>query len=591
MLAIALVLPAAASADLVSVTKDPPTRRCVPIQPGVYGSTGAYCLLKDRLGNKYLSVSPHLLSVGSVGTITVYSDYHFGFTPQQALPHHETCEGGWAPYTLSCGSDINSPLVRKADDNIPDDSPRLVGAVGIQMLYGEAGADSTGWIPHGSWSDNTLDSYSIHFKVVSVQSEVLNKWVVMQSGYEAEDYFAVVAGSADLTGHVRDHRGRPLAGVTVEGTSAAGQSGQVKTDADGYYSYKGLPYGTWTIKPLTSGKTDRERYDPVSRTLDMSSGGAVTADFTMANGDEVKVSSPEPAGGGFGYQMISGLWWTTAPANGSWSAPMTVQVKNARDDPVKDQVIAVRSFVWEGAGVGGPPRAVLCDDSGRRVYPGEGFERITNADGKITFTVRFGTDAGSYRFTAAEKDDAGKFDLGRVWQRIEGTSPDYKAIRTLLTGKDAPGPAQSAAAVQEGLADFLLGVRARAGTGAPDAGEFGPIRAVKNGKLSGAIVFYPAGNPGPLYAHLNGRAPLPGGYAAVVLPIAQDVITREWGTFRGNPANPLDRGLVGLADWEAAHGPASAGYINPHPDQGSAYFGYPYPPRLDRRGTGDRHPL
>lgn len=89
----------------------------------------------------------------------------------------------------------------------------------------------------------------------------------------------------------------------------------------------------------------------------------------------------------------------------------------------------------------------------------------------------------------------------------------------------------------------------------------------------------PRHRDGPLYAHPANGAPLPGGYNAVVLPIARDGITRDWMATPATPADHIDRDVATLSDWEAVHGAATGGYLQAHRGQGTAFFGYPYPAR------------
>src|SRR5262245_31267530 len=62
------------------------------------------------------------------------------------------------------------------------------------------------------------------------------------------------AGTADISGTVRDSTGAVLPGVTVEISNAAsGQSRQIITDGDGAYVAPLLPLGEYTIRAELPG--------------------------------------------------------------------------------------------------------------------------------------------------------------------------------------------------------------------------------------------------------------------------------------------------------------------------------------------------
>ena len=371
-----------------------------------------------------------------------------------------------------------------------------------------------------------------------------------------------------IAGLVSDHRGKPLSGVVAE----AGTKSRDTTGKDGSYEIK-VSTGTYTVHPVLGGKTDRERYQPASKTVKVTS-GKVQANFKLVAADEVSLTSkPEATNLQPGYQLHQGLWWTIAPPSGTWRVPVTGKVENGRGDPVADESLTVREPTWLVAprAPESGPRAIVCDDVWQRLEPGA--KRQTDDSGEIHFTVLTGTDIASFGLTVAESADAGFFDLGRFGQVGSIGSADPKPLLTgqvPRVGKLPPDSPSLAAAQQAGL-NWLLAARYGTGTGGFGAGDFGPIRSA-DGK-AGAIIFYPEHDPGPLRNYFAGTssAALSIRYTTWVLPITQSPpVAGPWNVRPGE--------LQSLSAWETAHGKPQAGYVAPHAGESLAYFGYPYPP-------------
>ena len=79
----------------------------------------------------------------------------------------------------------------------------------------------------------------------------------------------------NLSGHIVDYKGAPMAGVTV--TFAGDKSATTKTDAQGVYIFKYLEAGgAYQITPSKAFY----RFDPPARTWSNLSGSWASADFT-----------------------------------------------------------------------------------------------------------------------------------------------------------------------------------------------------------------------------------------------------------------------------------------------------------------------
>lgn len=242
---------------------------------------------------------------------------------------------------------------------------------------------------------------------------------------------------------------------------------------------------------------------------------------------------------------------------------------------------------------------LICDDVWRRVYPGAGFERSTDADGKIDFAVWFGSELGNWWLNGRETHDptsvTGVLRVAQVGGVIQ---PDNEQIVANLSGggffgvgSEAPLSAPTLGAEQENLLSWLLNFRAdQAGGGSGSQsplGDFGPIHSADGSQ--GAIVFYPAGSPGPLRAHLETGAPLPAGYQTRVIAFKRVVILgiTKWSAQLASEPE----GLMSLQAWEGQSGPARAGYASARSGGELPSFGGPYPPpasAADARAAFDR---
>lgn len=397
----------------------------------------------------------------------------------------------------------------------------------------------------------------------------------------------VTGGKVVIQGHVRDHRGDPLGGVKVDALSTTGGKRQSDlTDAKGLYRIE-APAGAYVVVPQRSGRTDRERYAPVSRRV-QGDATTVTADFTLAAADELTVRTDSTV-------PVQGIYSTLVAASGGVFEYGSATLRNGRDDPVAGERVKFDPAYWDVAPPGSPdPNVLVCDDVWRRVYPGATFERFTGPDGQIDFSVWFGSDRGNWWLKGREARDTALTGVLRVGQVGGVLGPDNEAIIGALGNPFAGGgpllTGPSLDATQETILDWLLKERESSAKGAQfPMGDFGPFRSADG--RSGGIVFYPSGNPGPLRAHLLTGAPLPGGYETRVIAIRPFFIVG--GTTWVAQLSSGPAGLMSLQQWENVEfrTKAVAGYATPRTGERLAWFGGPYPPssaNTDARRAFDR---
>ena len=369
-----------------------------------------------------------------------------------------------------------------------------------------------------------------------------------------------------VEGHVRDHRGQALGGVSVEAVAIeGGKRSTATTDTGGAYRLE-LSAGAYNVRPVLTRKTDRERYTPPVAYFERAT-GTVTEDFQLAPGDGLDLST-------LSSRLIAGLWWTTVTASGSAQVDAAARIENGRGDPVAEEPVTVDAPYWDVAPTGSSaPEVVICDDSWQRVYPSGGFEQTTNADGTIGFHMFFGGVLGNFYLHAREKQDVTVFDVERFGQLGQVGTVDHDEILMALKTNQGYGPAptnaKTAAQLQEGLIAWLLARRAGivGPAGLSPMGEFAPIK--NSAGTIAAIVFYPAGDPLPLRAHLLTGAPLPAGYQTRVLRIT---------SLGPLGAGPILNGLPTLGDWERSFGAARYGFLSPRGNANLVFLGFPYPP-------------
>lgn len=393
------------------------------------------------------------------------------------------------------------------------------------------------------------------------------------------------APEADLEGLVVDEDGVPQGGVEVLARrSAPAKTYRRRTNAAGAYAFS-LPAGTYTVAPTSV--PGGPAFQPASRRVQLSSDLA-GIDFVRRH-DELELRTSSTA-------FFEGVDWTRLEATGAAVEAGFARLENLRGEPRTGQLVRVDPPYWDGRfGLPGP-RLVMCDAGRRRVYPGDGFERFTDGAGRVDFTVYFGGEPGNWLMSARESADVRAFDVLRVAQLGAPTGPDKGIIDTLQQssklGIKAPLAAGSLPALQAGLLEWLL-VYGRDGIIAalPRAGAFAPIRNAAGSQ--GGILFYPAGDPEAVRAHLERGAPLPAPstfvipFKRVVLPypsLTKPLKTIWYADFGGTPwtdptqGPPGGRDVPTLAQWEGDNGPARLGYAPAQPGEELAWLGAPAPP-------------
>lgn len=116
----------------------------------------------------------------------------------------------------------------------------------------------------------------------------LSRRVTLNGGDLANINFTAVAGYS-ISGTVTSNTGAPLANVTVKRNGAA-QSGTVSapisvtTDANGIYSFAGLPSATYTITPVLTNA----QFTPISRTVTLNTSSVENVNFTGVTGFAIK---------------------------------------------------------------------------------------------------------------------------------------------------------------------------------------------------------------------------------------------------------------------------------------------------------------
>ena len=109
--------------------------------------------------------------------------------------------------------------------------------------------------------------------------------VTVNGGDLANVSFAAVPGFS-ISGRITTTGGTPLANVTVKrnGTTVAPAPVSVTTDADGNYSFAGLPSANYTITPVLTNA----QFTPVVRTVTLRTTNIENVDFTGISGFSIK---------------------------------------------------------------------------------------------------------------------------------------------------------------------------------------------------------------------------------------------------------------------------------------------------------------
>lgn len=187
-------------------------------------------------------------------------------------------------------------------------------------------------------------------------------------------------GTFELSGTVRSVDGKPIPGesVTAGGNSTA-------TGPDGHYAFA-LPQGSYTVTPASRKGGP---FVPRQRTVNLS-GDTRSVDFQQGH-DQVTLSA-DPS---------------SVSANGIGVLTVTATDRDSAGNPVANQPLQIEPpATYDQPGI-------YCDASGRLVSPtvlSSGFvlpthfNRLTDSNGQVKFTVFLGTIAGVLRIDAGEPD-------------------------------------------------------------------------------------------------------------------------------------------------------------------------------------------
>ncbi len=394
--------------------------------------------------------------------------------------------------------------------------------------------------------------------------------------------------TADLAGVVVDDSGIPVTNLEMLATGDK-KTYTTMTDASGAYFFS-LPADTYNVRPHTT--PGGAAFEPAKRKVPLSDD--VTEVNFVRRHDELELRTASTA-------PFEGVPWTRVQATGAVVNAGSARLTNARGEPRAGQSVTIDAPYWDGHPPGADPRVVICDAKWNRVYPGAGFERTTDDSGRVDFTTFFGSELGLWWLHGRETADVRAFGVLPVGQLGSIAGPDQRIIDTIQQSRKlglpaAPLAGSSLSQVQAGLLEWLLAhwTYGPLGGSVAETGAFAPIRNASG--TAAAIVFYPAGDPGPLRSHLEAGTPLPYPSYAFVIPFKHvalpfpsltSPVKHIWyadfggGTWSdASKEPPYGKSAMTLGQWEGTNGPARLGYAKARSNEGLAYLGYPYPPPL-----------
>jgi len=178
-----------------------------------------------------------------------------------------------------------------------------------------------------------------------------NRDVRIVDGEVVNVNFTALEG-ASIRGRITDSAGAPLPGITVR-RNGTGRPLSQQTDAKGFYSFSGLPAGTYTITPEKEGFG----FTPQSRQVRLDTENVLNADFIGVVGYFIKGRITTSGGQPVANVRVarSGSVFTTTNANGEYLLN-TVPNGNIYVTPSRQGfnfTPATRLIVVNGAGVTG----------------------------------------------------------------------------------------------------------------------------------------------------------------------------------------------------------------------------------------------
>ncbi|MFI4984531.1 MAG: hypothetical protein ACHQAV_00915 [Solirubrobacterales bacterium] len=355
-------------------------------------------------------------------------------------------------------------------------------------------------------SEDTSCVWEVSKKAPTTQYTIMTVGITSNQGTGiSKDYYAIIGKDQfELAGHIKDDAGKPVPGVRVDISGPRHVS--VTTDATGLYNAI-LRKGTYRVTPSLTSEIFRPESASTFLIQDR------TVDFKLAPDIHEVTLKPDQG---------------SLQASGSGVDGITITDKDAHGEPVTGQTVKIE-----------PPLtydipALICDDSGRLVYPsmfsdgslfGGSFQRITDGAGQIHLTTFFGTVPGEWLIEAGEPE-APFSQRGHLFVTIDqaggpATLPFYLASLLIAAGNSTLANFQQAA--QRNVLQWLGEIKTGAGPGAGALNGIGfvPIHATDPAGFAQAGVVLFAENPGVrqrVFDYLSGRtsAPPPDTEAVVI---------------------------------------------------------------------------
>jgi subtilisin family serine protease/subtilisin-like proprotein convertase family protein len=312
-----------------------------------------------------------------------------------------------------------SGLVTKGGNPLPG---VLVTRTGGGLASATATTDSAGKYTLPPAIDGT---YTITPSLAGHSFTPLSRRVTLNGGDLANINFTAVAGYS-ISGTITSTTGAPLANVTVKRSGAA-QSGtvpapiSVTTDANGIYSFAGLPSATYTITPVLTNA----QFTPLSRTVTLNTTSIENVNFTGVTGFAVKgrittvngtpINNVRISRGGgtvTATTNLNGEYTLSAVPNGTFfvvpsrpgftftPASRSITVRNA--DLLNVDFIAVQGVTISGRVINTnsqPLGGVRIERTGN----GDPAVAVTNAEGRFVFNS---VPAGTYNIRPVAKNYA-----------------------------------------------------------------------------------------------------------------------------------------------------------------------------------------
>ncbi len=163
------------------------------------------------------------------------------------------------------------------------------GLAGVRVTRSGGGLASVSAITDGNGKYTLAPgidgTYTVTPSLTGHSFTPLSQRITLNGGDLANINFVAVAGYS-ISGKVTSTTGAPLANVTVKrtGTTVAPAPVSVTTDANGLYSFAGLPSANYTITPVLANA----QFTPLSRTVTLRTTSIENVDFSGVTGFSIK---------------------------------------------------------------------------------------------------------------------------------------------------------------------------------------------------------------------------------------------------------------------------------------------------------------